>query len=87
MNKVRRIGYDNSNQRSSAMVGDDSHDWASELSVTAETLNRFAAVSDALELSPAELLSKMVERVVQMDEQLVRYNLPPLGSWRIKGEA
>jgi len=67
-------------------MAEDRPKWASELGTTDETIMRFVALVEGLNLSPADLITKMVERVVEIDEQLLRYSLPPLNEWQTRDD-
>jgi hypothetical protein len=67
-------------------MSDDTDIWATAIGLSAEQAEQFGRVAAELEMSPAEILKLMVERVIRLDRDVSRHALPSLKKWLSTGE-
>jgi len=60
--------------------------WATDLDWPEELIQRFEVISQRLDLSPADLLARMMKQVVRMEDQLERYGVSGAGLWETKAD-
>ena len=65
---------------------DDRPDWTKKLNLGIETTTRFEVLSETLNILPPDLIGRMIDSVVRLDEQLLRYKLPGLSTWQIRAD-
>jgi hypothetical protein len=61
-------------------------DWAADFDWPEELIQRFEVISQRLDLSPADLLARMMKLVVGMEDQLEIYGVSGLGLWEKKAD-
>jgi hypothetical protein len=66
------------------MMSEDSRAWAEVLGLPPEQADRFQQLADELDMKPADIFTRIVERVIRFDRELGSYGLPSLKHWLSK---
>lgn len=68
-------------------MSDEASAWAAGLDLSAEQVAEFARLATAMGSSPAEVLRRMVQRVIEMDQMMRNVGLRGVAGWLTGGDA